>query len=137
MGLLLTNARLPRDSSAMQFHYLSYTITELMPVYGGSAGPESTPLKAIDKGDSCNTWRFCLENHWGTHVDGPNHFFTNGRRIMNYPADFWIFDNPQILNVRLEPGELLRWNVIGAKVDKNADLLLIKSGWGQSRGSNS
>ena len=56
---------------------------------------------------------------------------------MNYPADFWIFDNPQILNVRLEPGELLRWNVIGAKVDKNADLLLIKSGWGQSRGSNS
>lgn len=137
MELLLTTARSPRDSSAMQFHYLSYTITELMPVYSGSNGPELASLKAIDKGDSCNTWLFCLENHWGTHVDGPNHFFTNGRRIMNYPADFWIFDNPQILNVRLEPGELLRWNVIGAKVDKNADLLLIKSGWGQSSGSNS
>ena len=45
-----------------------------MPVYGGSAGLEFTPLKAIDKGDSCNTWRFCLENHWRTHVDGPNHY---------------------------------------------------------------
>ena len=86
MESLLTNARLPRDSSAMQFHYLSYTITESMPVYGASNGPELASLKAIDKGDSCNTWRFCLENHWGTHVDGPNHFFTNGRRIMDYPA---------------------------------------------------
>jgi len=118
----------------MQFNYLSYPITKSMPVYGGSAGPEFTPLKAIDKGDSCNTWRFCLENHWGTHVDGPNHFFTNGRKIMDYPADFWIFDNPQVLDVRLEPGELLRWSVISPKVDKNADLLFIKSKWGQSRG---
>ena len=120
----------------MRIRYLSYTITESMPIYGGRAQLELTMVKTIDKGNSCNTWRFCLENHWGTHVDGPNHFFSNGRKIMDYSADFWIFDNPQVLNVRLEPGGLLRWNVIGAKVDKNADLLLIKSGWGEKRGSD-
>ena len=124
------------SSLAPMIRYLSHPITKSMPVYGGSAGLELTQLKAIDEGDSCNTWRFCLENHWGTHVDGPNHFFTNGRKIMDYPADFWIFNNPQVLDIQLEPGELLRWNVIGAKVDKNADLLIIKSGWGKERKSD-
>lgn len=118
----------------MHFHYLSYPITKSMPVYGGSAGLELTPLKAIDKGDSCNTWRFCLENHWGTHVDGPNHFFAKGRKIMDYLADFWIFNNPQVLDVKLEPGELLRWETIVNRIDADSDLFLLKSGWGQSRG---
>lgn len=107
-----------------------------MPVYGGSSGPDLTSLKAIDKGDSCNTWRMCLENHWGTHVDGPNHFFANGKKIIDYPADFWILDNPQVLNVQLEPGELLKWETIGAHIDADTDLLLLKSGWGQNRGSD-
>lgn len=107
-----------------------------MPVYGGSNRPELTSLKAIDKDDSCNTWRMCFENHWGTHVDGANHFFANGRKIMDYPADFWIFDNPQLLDILLEPGELLRWDMINAKLDRDADLLLLKSGWGQNRNSN-
>ncbi len=120
----------------MHFHYLSYSITKSMPVYGGSAGPELTSLKAIDKGDSCNTWRFCLENHWGTHVDAPNHFFSNGRKVMDYPAGFWIFDNPQVMDVRLEPGELLKWEVIGNHIDVDADLLLLKSGWGVKRKSD-
>jgi len=38
-------------------------------------------------------------------------------KIIDYPADFCIFDNPQVLDIRLEPGELLRWNVIATKVD--------------------
>ena len=118
----------------MHFHYLSHPITKSMPVYGGSNGLELTSLKAIDKGDSCNTWRMCFENHWGTHVDGPNHFFSNGRKIMDYPADFWIFDNPQVLNVQLEPGELLKWETIGGHIDADTDLLLLKSEWGQKRG---
>ena len=120
----------------MQFHYLSYPITKSMPVYGGSNGPELTSLKAIDKGDSCNTWRMCFENHWGTHVDGANHFFANGRKIIDYPADVWIFDNPQVLNVRLELGELLKWETIGDHIDADTDLLLLKSGWSQNRGSD-
>lgn len=120
----------------MQINYLSYPITKSMPVYGGSAKPELSSLKAIKKGDSCNTWRMCFENHWGTHVDGPNHFFANGRKIIDYPADFWRFDNPQVLNARLEPGELLKWETIGDHIDADTDLLLLKSGWGQKRGSD-
>ncbi len=120
----------------MHFHYLSYPLSKSMPVYGGANGLELTPLKTIDKGDSCNTWRICFENHWGSHIDGPNHFFGDGLKIMDYPADFWMFDNPQVLEVSLERGELLRWDAIKSKINRDADLLLLKSGWGQNRDSN-
>lgn len=120
----------------MHFQYLSYPITKTMPVYGGSNSLELTRLKAIDMGDSCNTWRMCLENHWGTHVDGENHFFSDGRKIIDYPADFWIFDNPQVMDIQLESGKLLKWDVIGNHINEDADLLLLKSGWGQNRNSN-
>ena len=117
----------------MRFHYLSYPITKSMPIYGGLAKPELNSLKAIQKGDSCNTWRMRIENHWGTHVDGPNHFFENGRQIAVYPADFWIFEHPQVIHVRLEPGELLRWETISNHIHAETDLLLLKSGWSQKR----
>jgi arylformamidase len=123
------------NSLAPIIRYLSYPITKSMPVYGGSARLELIALKAIDEGDSCNTWRFFLENHWRTHVDGPNHFFTNGRKIIDYPANFWIFNNTQVLDMQLEPGELLRWKPIDHKIDISADLLLVKSGWGMRRKS--
>jgi len=112
MGLFLANARLPRDSSTMQFHYLSYPITESMPVYGGCVELELTPINVIDKGDSCNTWRFCLENHWGTHVDGPNHFFTNGQKIIDYPADFWRFKKPEIVQIEAKPGQIITLDML-------------------------
>lgn len=120
----------------MRIRYFSYLITKSMPVYGGRAQLELTKVKTIDNENSCNTWRFCLENHWGTHIDGINHFFSNGRKIMDYPADFWMFHNPQVLNVLLEPGELLKWETIANKINADADLLLMKSGWGQNRGSD-
>ncbi|MGB9499235.1 MAG: cyclase family protein [Dissulfuribacterales bacterium] len=117
----------------MRFHYLSYPITQPMPVYGGLAKPELSPVKAIKKRDSCNAWRICFENHWGTHIDGPNHFYTNGRQITAYPADFWMFEHPQVIHVRLEPGELLRWETISIHIHAETDLLLLKSGWSQKR----
>jgi len=118
----------------MQINYLSYPITESMPVYGGSGKPELCPLKAIRRGDSCNTWRVGFENHWGTHVDGPNHFFAKGPKVIDYPADFWMFDHPSVLNTGLEPGELLQWETIADRIAADTDLLLLKSGWGQMRG---
>jgi len=106
-----------------------------MPAYGGSVKTELSPLKVINKGDLCNSWRFYLENHWGTHIDGPNHFFVNGCKIIDYPADFWVFSHPQVLDIKLQPGELLRWKSICDCIDINADLILLKSGWGQNRES--
>ena len=117
----------------MQISYLSYPITKSMPVYGGCVEPELTPINVIDKGDSCNTWRFCLENHWGTHVDGPNHFFTNGQKIIDYPADFWRFKKPQIVQIETKPGQIITRNMLSCKLDPQTDLILFQSGWWKFR----
>ena len=60
--------------------HLSYTLEETIPAYGKtkvSLGVRSQ--KSIDRGDSCNTIRFSMENHWGTHIDAPAHFFKNAK----------------------------------------------------------
>lgn len=104
-----------------------------MPVYGGSVEPELTSINVIDKGDSCNTWRFCLENHWGTHVDGPNHFFTNGQKIIDYPADFWRFKKPQIVQIEAKPGQIITQGSFFCDLDSETDLILFQSGWWKFR----
>ena len=118
----------------MQLHYLSHTITESMPVYGGNADINLTHVKSIGRGDSCNTWRFCLENHWGTHVDGPNHFFANGRKIIDYPADFWWFRTPQVVQVKAKAGQIITRDSFSCNLDPQTDLLLFQSGWWKFRG---
>lgn len=118
----------------MQIHYLSYPISKTIPVYGDSASPEVIALKAIGKGDSCNTWRLCIENHWGTHVDGPNHFFLKGKRVSDLSCDFWLFKNPQVIQVDVEPGQIIEAKHLPEEISPQTDLLLFKSGWGQFRG---
>lgn len=121
----------------MRSCYFSYPLTRQMPVYGGSSeNLQLSSVQNVELGDSCNTWRICLENHWGTHIDTPNHFFSNGQKIVDYPANFLVFKKPQVLDVGLEPGEMLRWNKISANIDKDADFLILKSGWGKDRGSD-
>ena len=117
----------------MQIHYLSYPITKSMPVYGGSAGPELSPLKAINKGDSCNTWRFCLENHWGTHVDCPAHFFMEGQKVADYHAEFWLFRKPQVVQIKAKPGQIITRDMLSCKLDTHTDLILFQSGWWKFR----
>ena len=118
----------------MQIHYLSYPISKTIPVYGGSASPELIHLKVIDNGDSCNTWRFCLENHWGTHVDCPAHFFLKGKHVSDFSCDFWLFKNPQVIQIDAEPGQIIEARDLPEEIPPQTDLLLFKSGWGQFRG---
>jgi arylformamidase len=112
---------------------LSYSFTEKMPVYGGTAGIDLKPGKSIPDGDSCNTWSFRLENHWGTHVDCPNHFFKNGKKLLDYPFSCWKFDSPQIIDVVAEPGQLIVPDDLQDAVLSSTDFLILRSGWGKLR----
>ena len=91
----------------MQISYLSYPFTQSIPVYGGTDNLELTSLKDMKKGDSCNTWRLCFENHWGTHVDCPAHFFMEGQEVSDYPPDFWLFRKPQVIQIEAKAGQII------------------------------
>ena len=92
------------------------------------------PVKSIQGGDSANVFRMTLENHWGTHVDAPYHFFDDGRKIIDYPPEFWVFKSPQVIQVDLKPSEVLICGDWLNTITPGADILLFQSGWGNRRG---
>ncbi len=117
----------------MSLKYLSYPFTAVMPVYGNPQEKlQWEKLKCPTRGDSCSTYRMTFENHWGTHVDAPAHFFEGSRTVADYPADFWLFKKPQLIKVELKAGELLRVSHL-KKISKQTDLLLFRSGWFKKR----
>ena len=120
----------------MMYKYLSYPFGALIPVYGGTALTTPEKIKSIQNGDSANTFVFTLQNHWGTHVDAPYHFFEQGKKIIDYEAIFWIFKKPQIICFDLKPSEILTCGDWLNKLRKETDLLLFNAGWSSQRDKN-
>jgi len=117
----------------MMHKYLSYPFEAVIPVYGGLEAITPGKIKSIQNGDSANTFSFTLQNHWGTHVDAPNHFFEQGKKIIDYEADFWIFKKPQVICVDLKPSELLKPGDWLGELNKETDLLFFKADWSSQR----
>ncbi|OHE56199.1 MAG: hypothetical protein A2Z47_06935 [Thermodesulfovibrio sp. RBG_19FT_COMBO_42_12] len=116
-------------------HFLSYPIEKRMPVYGtANADMEIVPVRSISDGDSCNVFKIGLENHVGTHVDCPAHFFNHGSKINDYPANTWFFYNPYVIRVSLKENQIITPEDIG-KIPHGADLLLIQSSFSHFRGT--
>lgn len=118
---------------AMTYKYLSYPLDSKIPVYGKTAAFEIKSIKAIGNGDTANVYALGMENHWGTHVDAPNHFFADGKKVSDYPAGFWLFKSPQVINLELSSGEILISGSWSEQIRLDTDLLLLKSGWGMRR----
>lgn len=111
-------------------------LSSVNPVYGCQRQKlKLKKLKSLRKGGACQKYSIEIENHWGTHVDCPAHFFIKGNRISNYPADFWIFYRPQIIPVEVQPGQIICQKDLTVEIAPEIDLLLLKSGWSKLRGT--
>lgn len=119
----------------MSFKLLSYIIDEKTPLYGNTPVPSIIPQSSISKGDTSNTFLLTIHNHSGTHVDSPNHFIENGRRISDYSLDELIFTKPFIWNFPLDDSHLIRIEDIVASSQylSDVDFLLIHTGFGKFR----
>jgi arylformamidase len=110
--------------------YLSYPYKKNIPVYGSALqNVEIKKISSITNGDSSNSYEFSLRNHWGTHIDSPNHFFEHCMQISDYPSDTWFFNNPTVIEIQLSEGELLKPECIDDKISNKTDFLIIKTGW--------
>lgn len=116
--------------------FLSYPLSPQTPSYGGGHGVVAQPGKQMAAGDSCNTQQWQMSNHIGTHVDAPRHFSAKGLTVDEYPADYWIFDYPWMLDISPVPPEVFimpeRINLGG--VPTETDILLLKTGFFEFRG---
>lgn len=113
----------------MKYRYLSHILASPLPAYGGQGSVTIDPVKSIEAGDSANVFRMTMENHWGTHVDAPNHFFEDGSKIADYPPEFWVFKSPRVIEVDLRPSEALVCGDWLNTIPAGTDLLLFQSGW--------
>lgn len=113
---------------------LSYPIVQNTPRYGMAArGFEVRHDNCIVDGEGFNTFTVFLDNHFGTHIDCPNHFHADGKKVSDYTLEDLTFHHPQVLKVTLEDDELLKTGKIAGKVGQDTDLLIFWSGWGDFR----
>lgn len=113
----------------MKYRYLSYPLSQGMPVYGGKANLAIKARRSISCGDTANVYEFTIGSHWGTHIDAPRHFFNNGKCINDYPCSAWVFAAPQVINTPLRPAEILRLGKWVKTVNPLCDILIFRSGW--------
>lgn len=116
--------------------YLSHTLYKKIPVYGKKeASIGIIKKKSIKKGDVCNTFRFSMENHWGTHIDAPAHFFDKANKTSDYPAKAWIFDRPCVIELSLTMKKIITVPDLITKIRRTHNIVLLKTGFGSMRGS--
>jgi kynurenine formamidase len=118
----------------VKYIYLSYLLENEIPVYGGCSSLNIKDIKSLQRGDSANVFSFIMENHWGTHIDCPAHFFENGLKAADYSPETWFFQKPFVLHLKLEENSLAGSEDMG-KIPEGTDLLLIKSGFSRFRGT--
>ncbi len=113
---------------------LSWDFEKIIPIYGfNKADTRVKQLKSIKKSGSSNTFSFYLENHWGTHIDAPAHFYNNGKKITDFNPEYFIFHKPFVLNLNKKSGQAIQAGDLN-KITGNPDLLLIKTGFSKFRG---
>jgi len=115
--------------------YLSHTLSEETVGYGGKREFRATQTLSISKGNSCNQSEWQFSNHIGTHIDAPFHFSNQGLTLDQYPADFWIFNSPQLCVLDVAASEIIGVGSWCEEITPQTDLLLLKTGFEAKRES--
>lgn len=117
----------------MSVIYLSHILDVETPGFGGAQGFFIQQVRRIANGDSCNQSEWRLSNHIGTHIDAPLHFSDIGQTVSAAEAAQWIFTQVAIVEISVNPGELIAPGDWIAKVAGNTELLLLRTGFEKFR----
>ncbi len=120
------------------YRRLSYTLNVRDHAFPGAPTMRVEPFESMQEGDRLNTYNVTLFNHFGTHMDGPNHFNGQGRQLYELELSTFIFEKPLLVDIPkgrgelVEPEELMRFD----EAIRAADLLLVRSGFSAMRASD-
>jgi arylformamidase len=118
-----------------RFVRLSYEIRPDDPGWPGNPTYGWRQLSAIADGEVANFGVLTMCNHFGSHLDAPNHFNDDGRKIADVPLERFVYDRPRLVDVEKGDRELVTRAELEAHADavREADLLLIRTGWSRLR----
>lgn len=87
-------------------------------------------------GSNCNTSLITLFNHFGTHIDAPNHYNPNGPALNEVPFfERFIYDHPLVLDLPKKAGEKILPEDLAPyeRQMTECDLLCIRTGFWEIR----
>lgn len=120
-------------------HLLSYPVKKGDPTWPGNPTFELTANTSISHGDVANTAMIHLFNHYGTHIDGPLHFYSGGLPLCRLPLERFLYEKPFLAHIpkgpeeKIEPEDLSPYE----KEIEDSDLLLIRTGFWRIREEDS
>jgi kynurenine formamidase len=126
---------IPGTRSDLAYHRISHTITLTAPRFPGNPPNQIDLVRSMAKGDSCNVALVTLFNHNGTHVDAPNHYHPDGRRVVDCELREFIFVAPVLLDVPAGEDEAITAEMLQPHAARlrNKDLALLRTGFGARR----
>jgi arylformamidase len=121
-----------------EFTRLSYEIRESGPGWPGDPRYTWEQVMSIADGDIANLGILHLCDHFGSHLDAPNHFNPDGLKIADVAIERFIYERPRLIDIPKGERELVTRAELEAHDDmvRDSDLLLIRTGWGGTRASD-
>jgi arylformamidase len=120
------------------FISLSHWIGVDTPTYNNSGSFQRRNITSIINGNSANTEEWKFNNHIGTHIDYPFHFYEEGKKSSDFETSFYI--NKKIGFIKLEemcrPGEIISVKHIEKQCNNlstEIEVLLLKTGFQKYR----
>lgn len=121
-----------------QYVLLSHILKHDTPSYGNRDKVIIRVNSSIESGETANSSCLVLSNnHIGTHIDVPRHFSIEGKKTIDYPISDYLFDYCQVVNIPIDNACLIKPEYFEKhSIDRNVDLLLIKTGFEVKRGTD-
>ncbi len=115
----------------MAVSYLSHPLSPETPSYGNRDKVILDPKSSINNGDSSNTTDFRLtNNHIGTHIDVPKHFYKNGSTLTDVSPKDWLFSKVCLIDIPCITGRLIEISdIVELNINSDVELLLIRTGF--------
>ena len=120
------------------FISLSHWIGVDTPTYNNSESFQRRNITSIQNGNSANTEEWKFNNHIGTHIDYPFHFYEEGKKSSDFETSFYI--NKKVGFIKLQeicrPGEIISVKHIEKQCNNlstEIEVLLLKTGFQKYR----
>lgn len=116
---------------------LTHFISEDMPVYPGTLGPEFLPGSTYEK-DGFKETVITMFTHTGTHMDPPAHLYAGGTTLDQFPIQQFVGTGLVIDCSSLREGQRITMDFIRKKqpLADRAEFLLFHTGWDQYWGTD-
>jgi kynurenine formamidase len=116
---------------------LTYAINGKMPAWPGDEHPFVATINATPEKNGYFTRKFCILEHYGTHMDAPNHFPPGKLSLDQIPVDH-LFGPAVVIDVREEvaknpdyrlmPDRVAQWEAAHGHIPPGA-IVVMRTGW--------